>query len=83
MKILIDEDVFEGSPSEIMERLWDQSFDPDEFPDLDSYMRYLQGNIRRMADIPCDLSGGTRDEKALALFEKLQDIDALEILEMG
>lgn len=38
MKIRIEEEVYEGSAVEIVERLRDQAFDPLEFPDADSYI---------------------------------------------
>ena len=83
MRIRIEEDVCEGSPSEIMERLRDQSFDADEFADLDGYMRYLQSSFRRLTDIPCELPEGGTDVRARALLEQLAEIGALEILESG
>jgi len=81
MKIRIEEDVYEGLPSEIMERLRDQSFNADEFADLDGYMRYLQGSFQRLTEMPCELPEGSTDIRARALLERLAEIDALEILE--
>lgn len=81
MKIRIEEDVYEGSPSEIMERLRDHSFDANEFSDLDGYMRHLQSQFQRLTDMPCELPEGSYDVRAKALFERLADIDAVEILE--
>jgi len=81
MKIRIEEDVYEGTPSEILERLRDQSFDADEFPDLDGYMRYMQNQFQRLTDASCELPPGNADVRAGALLERLADIDALEILE--
>ena len=38
MKIQIEETVYEGTATEIMGRLRDQTFDPTEFPDIESYI---------------------------------------------
>ena len=38
MKICIDERTYEGSGTEIMEQLRQQTFDPTEYPDTESYI---------------------------------------------
>ena len=38
MKICIDERTYEGSATEIMEQLRQQTFDPGEYPDTESYI---------------------------------------------
>lgn len=81
MKILIEEDVYEGTPEEIMEQLWDGSFDKEQFPDLDRYITYMSGNFERLTDIPCDMKGRTTDERARTLLLKLAEIDALEVID--
>lgn len=47
MKIQIEETVYEGTATEIMGRLRDQTFDPTEFPDIESYIWFLQSNVIR------------------------------------
>ena len=42
LKIQIEETVYEGTATEIMGRLRDQTFDPTEFPDIESYIWFLQ-----------------------------------------
>lgn len=81
MKIRIEEDVYDGTPSEIVEQLWDGSFDKEQFPDLDRYITYMCGAFERMTDIPCKITNGTTDERAHALLFKLANIDALEVIE--
>ena len=38
LKIQIEETVYEGTATEIMDRLRNQTFDPTEFPDIESYI---------------------------------------------
>ena len=38
MKIRIDERTYEGTGEEIMEQLRQQTFDPTEYPDTESYI---------------------------------------------
>ena len=41
MKIQIEDTVYEGTAAGIMEQLRDLSFDPTEFPDIESYIWFL------------------------------------------
>ena len=50
LKIRIEEDVLEGTGTEIMERLRLRTFDPTEFPDIESYIWHLRANFMRMTD---------------------------------
>ena len=81
MKIRIEEEIYEGTPSQIMENLWDGSFDKEQFPDIDRYIKYMADTFERMTDQPCKLPCGTRDEQARALLLRLAEIDALEVIE--
>ena len=47
MKICIDERTYEGSGEEIMEQLRQQTFDPTEYPDTESYIQQLRSNFIR------------------------------------
>ena len=47
MKIQIEDTVYEGTAAGIMEQLRDLSFDPTEFPDIESYIWFLQSNVIR------------------------------------
>ena len=53
MQIRIENDVYEGTPMEIMEQLFEGSFDQEQFPNIESYIRYQCRNFTRMTDIPC------------------------------
>lgn len=52
MKIRIEEDVLEGTGTEIMDQLRGRVFDPTEFPDTESYIWFLQSNVN-----PCHRAG--------------------------
>jgi len=52
MKIRIEEDVLEGTGTEIMDQLRGRVFDPTEFPDTESYIWFLQSNVT-----PCHRAG--------------------------
>ena len=80
MKIRIETEVYEGSPAEIMEQLWENSFDRDRFPDLDGYIRYMCESFERMTDLSCAVRGESTDDRAKMLLFRLAEIDALEVI---
>ena len=49
MKIRIEEEVFEGTPLQIMEQMRACSFDV--FDDMDKYICYVKDNFERMTEI--------------------------------
>ena len=55
MKVSIDGNVYEGTGTEIMESLRQQSFDPTEYLDTESYIRQLRENFIRATDLDCIL----------------------------
>lgn len=81
MKIRIEEEIYEGTPCEIMERLWYGSFDCELFADLGQYIGWMAKNFERMTDMPCDVQGDSLDGRARAVLLRLADIDALEVME--
>ena len=81
MKIVFEEEVFEGTPSEIIDQLRDIAFDADDFPDCDSFLWYMQNNFVRLTGIPCDLPDGDTNTRAKAMLSKLAEIDAIMIVE--
>ena len=83
MKIRIDETTYEGPATEIMESLRLLTFNPDDFPDTDSYIRQLQGNFTRSTDMECELPESGVEERARAMFEQLARIGGLETLDDG
>ncbi len=81
MKIRIDERTYEGSATEIMEQLRQQTFDPTEYPDTESYIHQLRSNFIRATDLDCPLPDGDTEEQARAMFAHLAKVGALEVLE--
>ena len=81
MKIYIDERTYEGSGEEIMEQLRQQTFDPTEYPDTESYIYQLRSNFIRATDLECGLPESGVEEQARAMFAHLAKAGALEILE--
>lgn len=81
MKIRIDERTYEGSGTEIMEQLRQQTFDPTEFPDTESYIFQLRSNFMRTTDLDCDLPESGVEQQARAMFVHLAKAGALEVLE--
>ena len=71
MKIKIEEEIYEGAPAEIMEQLWERSFDYELFSDLDKYMDYLGETFERVTEQPCDTLVGTTDERAPVSYTHL------------
>ena len=81
MKIQIEETVYEGTATEIMGRLRAQAFDPTEFPDIESYMWFLQGNVIRTPGMDCPLPDGDTETQAQAMFRHLERSGGLRLLE--
>ena len=81
MKIRIDAHTYEGSGTEIMDQLRRQTFDPTEYPEVESYIWQLRANYIRMTDQDCVLPECGVEAQARAMFTALAKIGALEILE--
>ncbi len=81
MKIRIDERTYEGSGKEIMEQLRQQTFDPTEYPDTESYIQQLRSNFIRATDLDCPLPESGVERRARAMFAHLARAGALTILE--
>ena len=81
MKICIDERTYDGSGEEIMEQLRQQTFDPAEYPDTESYIQQLRSNFIRATDLECDLPESGVERQAQAMLTHLAKAGALTILE--
>lgn len=81
MKIRIDERTYEGSGTEIMEQLRQQTFDPTEYPDTESYIYQLRSNFMRTTDLDCDLPESGVEQQARAMIAHLSKAGALTIME--
>ncbi len=81
MKICIDERAYEGSALEIMDQLRQQTFDPTEYPDTESYIWQLRSNYIRTTGLDCPLPESGVEGQALAMFAHLAKAGSLTILE--
>lgn len=81
MKIRIDERTYEGSGTAIMEQLRQQTFDPTEYPDTESYIYQLRSNFMRATDLNCVLPDEDTEQQARAMFAHLAKAGALTIME--
>ena len=81
MKIQIEEIAYEGTAAEILGRLRDQTFDPTEFPDIESYLWFLQSNVVHTTGRDCPLPEGDTETQARAMFRHLEKIGGLMLLE--
>ena len=83
MKVSIDGNVYEGSGTEIMESLRQQSFDPTEYPDTESYIWRLRENFIRATDLDCVLPESDVERQAQTMIAHLAKAGSLEVLEDG
>lgn len=81
MKVQIEEDVLQGTGTEIMDQLRARAFDPAEFPDTESYIWFLRNNIIRTTGLDFPLPDGRVEEQARAIFAQLAKVGAVIILE--
>ena len=68
MKLRIDERTYEGAGVEILEQLRLASFDPNKFPDAESYLWQLRSNFMRATGMDCPLPNGSLERQAPAQF---------------
>ena len=80
MKIQIEDTVYEGTAAGIMEQLRDLSFDPTEFPDVETYIWFVQNNVIRTTGMDCPLPDGDAETQAAALLRHLERFGALTIV---
>ena len=72
MKIQIDDTVYEGTAAGIMEQLRNLSFDPTEFPDVETYIWFAQNNVIRTTVMDCPLPDGDAETQAAAALLPLR-----------
>ena len=81
MKIRIDERTYEGTGGEIMEQLRQETFDPGEYPDTESYIWQLRSNFIRATGLECDLPESDVECQAQAMIDRLAGAGALEVID--
>ena len=72
MKIQIEDTVYEGTAAGIMEQLRNLSFDPTEFPDVETYIWFAQNNVIRTTVMDCPLPDGDAETQAAAALLPLR-----------
>ena len=81
MKIQIEETIYEGSGTEIMDQLRCRMLDPTDCPDTGSYIEFLRNNIIRAAGLDFPLPQGDLERQARTIFGQLAKVRALALLE--
>ena len=81
MKIRIDDRIYEGTGTAIMDQLRLAAFDPTEYPDTESYIYQLRSNFIRATDLECPLPESGVERQARTMFAHLAKAGALTILE--
>ena len=87
MKIRNDEREYEGTGTEIMEQLRLETFNPNEFPDTASYIRWMRDNFVRATELDCPLPEGDSEDaverQAMTMIVRLATAGAFLILDDG
>lgn len=81
MFILLDGKELKGTCMEIVEAIKNESFDPNQFEDMDEYMEELQKRIWRLSGTGVDIKGDTTAERAESLINELTRIGYIELKE--
>ena len=81
MKVQIEQKTYEGTAAEIMDCLRNETFDPTEFLDTESYLWFLRSNAIRMTGIDCPLPDADVETQAQAVLRHLARIGGLRMLE--
>ena len=81
MKVLIDGTTYEGSGTEIMEQHRQLTFEPNEYPDIESYIWQVRANFMRSTGMDCVLPESDTERMALAMIAQLAKVGALEVVE--
>ena len=58
MQVIIEDRLYKGTAAEILDQLRVFNFDPDECPDVDTYILWLQARFITMTSRACDLPAG-------------------------
>ena len=87
MKIRNDEREYEGTGTEIMEQLRLETFNPNEFPDTASYIRWMRDNFVRATELDCPLPEGDSEDaverQAMTMLVRLATAEAFLVLDDG
>lgn len=81
LKVQIEQKTYEGTAAEIMDCLRNETFDPTEFLDTESYLWFLRSNAIRMTGVDCPLPDADVESQAQAMLRHLARIGGLRMLE--
>ncbi|MBQ9347648.1 MAG: hypothetical protein IJT94_09965 [Oscillibacter sp.] len=87
MRIRNEEKEYEGTGTEIMEQLRLETFNPNEFPDTASFIRWTRDNFVRATELKCPLPEGDSEEaverQATTMIVRLASAGAFLVLDDG
>ena len=83
MKICIEDRIYEGTGTAIMDQLRLAAFDPTEHPDAESYLQQLRANFIRATGLDCPLPDGSVERQAQVMIQHLARYGALEVIHDG
>ena len=80
MQVIIEERLYEGTATEILEKLRQYSFFADECPDVDDYILFLQARFLTLTSRACDLPAGDTECRARAIIDYYVSIGGMRKL---
>jgi acetolactate synthase small subunit len=81
MRVYANDEVFYGTPFEIIEQFREMLFEPNDVPNFEAYVKYARRTIAEYTEEKLIIPKGTDAEKADALLRQLDKIGLLEILD--
>ena len=80
MKVRIKDAEYEGTCTEIVDRLRFQNDETNEYPDTESYVRYVAANFTRSTGLEIALPETGVEDMAKAMLHRLADAGAALII---
>ena len=80
MQVIIEDRLYKGTAAEILDQLREFNFEPDECPDVDTYILWLQARFITMTSQACDLPAGDTERRARAIIDYYVSIGGMRKL---
>ena len=80
MQVIIEDRLYKGTAAEILDQLRVFNFDPDECPDVDTYILWLQARFITMTSRACDRPAGETERRARAIIDYYVSIGGMRKL---
>ena len=80
MQVIIEDLLYKGTAAEILDQLREFNFEPDECPDVDTYILWLQARFITMTSRACDLPAGDTERRARAIIDYYVSIGGMRKL---